>query len=92
MFSGVIERDQRYYGLTTRSEKKIREVVDMDAIQFGFMLGKGTMDAIFIARQLQERFFFKCYLAAPRVTLGYCRGGSLTTRRQSLQFGYCFRP
>ena len=58
MFSGVIERDQRYYGLTTRSEKKIREVVDMDAIQFGFMLGKGTMDAIFIARQLQERFFF----------------------------------
>ena len=30
----------------------------MDAMQFGFMLGKGTMDDIVIARQLQERFFF----------------------------------
>ena len=35
--------------------KKIREMIDIDAMQFGFMSGKGTMDVIFIACQLQER-------------------------------------
>ena len=40
-------------------EKKIREIVDIDAMQFGFMPGKGTMDAIFIARQLQEKYLDK---------------------------------
>lgn len=35
--------------------KKIREMIDIDAMQFGFMSSKGTMDAIFIACQLQER-------------------------------------
>ena len=37
-------------------EKKIREKVKIDDMQFGFMTGKGTMDAIFVARQLQEKF------------------------------------
>ena len=27
----------------------------MDAMQFGFIPGKGTIDVIFIAHQLQER-------------------------------------
>lgn len=40
-------------------EQKIREDVDIDDMQFGFMPGKGTMDAIFIARQLQERYLGK---------------------------------
>ena len=40
-------------------ETKIREKVKIDDMQFGFMPGKGTMDAIFIARQLQERFLEK---------------------------------
>ena len=37
-------------------EQNIRELVDIDAMQFGFIPGKGAMDAIFIARQLQERY------------------------------------
>ena len=35
-------------------ESKIRQIVDIDSMQFGFMPGRGTIDAIFIARQLQE--------------------------------------
>ena len=34
----------------------IREMVDIDAMQFGFVLGRGTTDAIFIIRQLQEKY------------------------------------
>ena len=40
-------------------ETKIREKVKIDDMQFGFMPGKGTTDAIFIARQLQEKFLEK---------------------------------
>lgn len=32
----------------------IRDKVNTDEIQFGFMPGRGTPDAIFIVRQLQE--------------------------------------
>ena len=35
------------------------EKVNIDDMQFGFMSGKGTVDAIFIARQLQEKFMEK---------------------------------
>ena len=34
----------------------IQEMVDIDAMQFGFVLGHGTTDAIFIIRQLQEKY------------------------------------
>ena len=34
----------------------IREMVDIDAMQFGFVPGHGTTDAIFIIRQLQEKY------------------------------------
>ena len=37
-------------------EKHIRDIVNIDEMQFGFMPGKGTIDAIFIARQIQERY------------------------------------
>ena len=40
-------------------EKYIREAVNTDDMQFGFMPGKGTMDAIFITRIVQERFLAK---------------------------------
>ena len=40
-------------------EQKIRNTVDINAMQFGFMPGKGCIDAIFVARQLQERFIEK---------------------------------
>ena len=34
----------------------IREMVDIDAMQFGFVPGRGTTDTIFIIRQLQEKY------------------------------------
>ena len=34
----------------------IREMVDIDAMQFGFVPGGGTTDAFFIIRQLQEKY------------------------------------
>ena len=40
-------------------KQKIREVVDIDAMQFGFMPGRGTMNTIFITPQLQERHLEK---------------------------------
>ena len=36
-------------------ENRIRCQVSIDNMQFGFMLGKGTTDAIFIMRQVQEK-------------------------------------
>jgi len=37
-------------------EDRIRQQIDIDDMQFGFMKGKGTTDAIFIVRQIQEKF------------------------------------
>ena len=34
----------------------IRNMVDIDAMQFGFVNGRGTTDAIFTVRQLQEKY------------------------------------
>ena len=34
----------------------IRQVVSIDDSQFGFVLGRGTKDAIFVVRQLQEKY------------------------------------
>ena len=36
-------------------EKRIRCQVSIDNMQFGFMPGKGTTDAIFIMQQVQEK-------------------------------------
>ena len=40
-------------------ERRLRRKVNIYNMQFGFMPGKGTVDAIFIVRQLQERFLEK---------------------------------
>ena len=40
-------------------ERRLRMKVNIDDMQFGFMSGKGTVDAIFIVRQLQEKFMEK---------------------------------
>ena len=40
-------------------EVRIREQVNINDMQFGFMPGKGTTDAIFIARQVQEKHLAK---------------------------------
>ena len=38
------------------SEHRIRQQIDVDDMQFEFMKHKGTTDAIFIVRQMQEKF------------------------------------
>ena len=40
-------------------EKRVRSKVSINDMQFGFMPGKGTTNAIFIVRQIQERFLEK---------------------------------
>ena len=37
-------------------EKRIRCQASIDKMQFGFMSGKGTTDAIFIMRQVQKKY------------------------------------
>ena len=37
-------------------EKRIRELLKIDDMQFGFMPGKGTTDTSFILRRMQEEF------------------------------------
>lgn len=40
-------------------EVRVRSKVSVDGMQFGFCPGKGTIDAIFIVRQMQEKYFAK---------------------------------
>ena len=40
-------------------EHRIWQQTEIDEMQFGFMKGKGTTDAIFMARQMQENFRVK---------------------------------
>ena len=37
-------------------EGRLIEIVEIDENQFGFQQGKSTVDAIFVMRQLQERY------------------------------------
>ena len=37
-------------------ERRLRQAVEIDKMKFGFRSGTGTTHAIFIARQLQERY------------------------------------
>ena len=40
-------------------DKLLRERIDIDEMQFGFVSGRGTTDAIFLLRQLQEKYLGK---------------------------------
>ena len=40
-------------------EARVRKIVKIDSMQFGFMAGRSTTDAIFIVRQLQEKYLAK---------------------------------
>jgi len=40
-------------------EARVGKIVKIDNMQFGFMAGKGTTDAIFIVRQLQQKYLTK---------------------------------
>ena len=37
-------------------ERRIRELVNVDSMQFGFMLGRETTDALFVVRRMQEKY------------------------------------
>ena len=40
-------------------EHRNQQQIEIDDLQFGFVKGKGTTDAIFMARQMQENFRVK---------------------------------
>ena len=40
-------------------ENRMRTLVELDKMQFGFMPGKGTTDALFIVRRMQEEYLDK---------------------------------
>src|SRR3989442_13089096 len=46
-------------GLEKVIEARLRKTVNIDEMQFGFCPGKGTTDAIFMVRQVQEKFLGK---------------------------------
>ena len=50
----LLEHDMKVYEKTL--EWRLREIVNINENQFGFQQGKSTVDAIFIVRQLQEKF------------------------------------
>ena len=37
-------------------ERRIQTLINLNKIQFGFMPGKGTVDAVFIVRRMQEEY------------------------------------
>ena len=37
-------------------ERRVRKIVKIDSMQFGFMASRGMTDAIFIVCQLQEKY------------------------------------
>ena len=37
-------------------ERRIREFINIDSMQFGFMPGRGTADALFVVRRMQEEY------------------------------------
>ena len=40
-------------------ERRVWRMVKVDEVQFGFMPGKGTIDAVFFLRRLQEEYLDK---------------------------------
>ena len=55
-YRGLKLTDQVMKALERVLDTAIRQSVKIDEMQFGFVPGKGTTDAIFIARQTQEKY------------------------------------
>ena len=58
-YRGLKLLDHVMKGIEKVIEKIIRERISIDDMQFGFMPDRGTTDAIFILRQLQEKHLAK---------------------------------
>ncbi|HXJ94687.1 MAG TPA: reverse transcriptase domain-containing protein [Terriglobia bacterium] len=58
-YRGIKLLDQVMKVLERVIEKRLRDKVQIDNMQFGFRPGRGTTDAIFIVRQMQEKFLAK---------------------------------
>ena len=58
-YRGIKLLDQVIKILERVLEKIIMERVTLDEMQFGFRPGRGTIDVIFIVRQMQEKFLAK---------------------------------
>jgi len=58
-YRGIKLLDQVMKVLERVIEVRVRNKVKVDGMQFGFSSGRGTTDAIFIVRQVQERFLVK---------------------------------
>ena len=49
-------------------EKRIRELVNIDSMQFGFMSGRETTEALFVVKNMQEKYrdkkkkLYKCFV------------------------------
>ena len=41
------------------TERRVRELVNIDSMQFGFLLGRGTTDALFIVRRCRRNIGIK---------------------------------
>ena len=55
-FRGIKLLDQVMKVFERVIERKMRNLVSLDDMQFGFRPGRGTTDAIFIVRQIQEKY------------------------------------
>ena len=58
-YRGIKLLDQAMKILERVIERRVRDKVQINGMQFGFRSGIGTTDAIFIVRQMQERFLAK---------------------------------
>ena len=58
-YRGIKRLDQVMKILERVLKKRIREKVTLDEMQFGFRPDRGTIDAIFIVQQMQEKFLVK---------------------------------
>ena len=58
-YRGIKLLDQVMKVMERVIEGMIRERVKIDDMQFGFIQGRGTTDAIFVVRQLQEKYLAK---------------------------------
>jgi hypothetical protein len=58
-YCGIKLLDQAMKVLERVIEKGVRDKVEIDSMQLGFRPGSSTTDAIFIVRQIQEKFWAK---------------------------------